>query len=54
VRGALAKVDAITDVVCDTKTTTCSFKVPKDFDIDATLDQIVESGNTHVKGWSKN
>ena len=53
-RGALEKVDGITDIECDTKTTTCTFKAKKDLDVDAKLDEIVESGNKHVKGWSRN
>jgi copper chaperone CopZ len=54
VKGALAKVDGITDVKCDTSTTTCTFKAPKDLDVDSKLDEIVASGNKHVEGWSKN
>jgi copper chaperone CopZ len=53
VRDALAKVDGITDVECDTSTTTCTFKAPKDLDVDAKLNEIVDAGNKHVKGWSK-
>ena len=54
VKGALEKVDGITDIECDTSTTTCTFKAKKDLDVDAKLNEIVEAGNTHVKGWSRN
>lgn len=54
VKKALAKYDAVQDVNCDASTTTCTIKVPADYDVDGMLNEIVDSGNTHVKGWSKN
>lgn len=54
VRAAFAKVEGITDVETDTSERVASFKAPKDMDVDAKLNEIVASGNTHVKGWSRN
>ena len=53
-KGALAKVDGITDVNCDASTATCTFKAPKELDVDAKLTEIADGGNKHVQGWSKN
>ena len=50
-KGALAKVDGITDV--ELKSGSGSFTAPADMDVAAELDKIVEGGNEHMKGWSK-
>lgn len=51
-RAALKKVDGIADIKTDTSGNTCTFKAPKDLDVKATLDKIVEGGNSHIKGWA--
>ena len=53
-KGALEGVDGVADIQTDVATNSCTFKAPKDLDVDAALNEIVAGGNAHVKGWSKN
>lgn len=52
-RSALTKVDEIKSLKTtpSTRGGTCSFKVPKDFDYKAKLNEFVDGGNTHIAGW---
>ena len=52
VKGALAAVDGIGEVETNVRDNTCSFNAPEAMDVAATLNQIVENGNLHIKGWS--
>lgn len=52
VRTALKSVDGIADIKTDITDNTCTFKAPKDLDVKATLNKIVEGGNTHIKDWA--
>ena len=51
-RTALTKVDGIADIKTNHEDNTCSFKAPKDLDVEKTLNEIAEGGNHHIKGWS--
>jgi hypothetical protein len=52
VEGALAGVSGVSDINCDAKTRSCTFSAPKDLDVAATLNKLVEGGNKHIKDWS--
>ncbi|MCP4098331.1 MAG: hypothetical protein GY880_11445 [Planctomycetaceae bacterium] len=51
-KGALAGVTGVKDINCDTSTRSCTFSAPKDLDVAATLNELVEGGNKHIKDWS--
>lgn len=55
-KKALATVDGISDVDCDTSDRSCTFKAPAGFDVDKALNELVEGGkeNGKMKNWSKN
>ncbi len=52
VKNALEGIAGISDIELDGSKTCGSFTAPKDLDVKATLDKLVEGGNNHVKGWS--
>jgi len=52
VRAALTAVDGIAEIKTNPKDNTCSFNAPEAMDVAAALNQIVEDGNQHVKGWT--
>lgn len=50
-RAALEGVDGVADIKTNPGDNTCSFSAPEKMDVEATLNQIVEDGNKHIKGW---
>ncbi len=55
-KASLATVSEISDVVTSEPTGdggTVSFKAPAGFDVDATLNKLVEGGASKLKDWSK-
>jgi len=52
VRTALTAVDGIADIKTNPSDRSCTFNAPKDLDVTATLNKIVEDGNKHIKDWS--
>lgn len=51
-RAALTGIGA-TDFEGDNKTKTCSFKIPKDVELDAKLDELAKDSSNKLTGWSK-
>jgi copper chaperone CopZ len=52
VRTALTSVDGIADIKTNPADRSCTFNAPKDLDVTATLNKIVEDGNRHIKDWA--
>jgi hypothetical protein len=52
VRTALTGIGA-DDVECDTATKSCSFKIAKDVDLDAKLDELAKNKSNKLSDWSK-
>ena len=52
VQTSLAGVEGITDIQTDVPTNSCSFNAPQDLDVAATLNELVESGNSRIKNWT--
>ena len=50
-RTALEGVDGVADIKTNPNKNTCTFSAPGEMDVEATLNQIVEDGNKHIKGW---
>ena len=52
VQGALEGLDGVTGIELDAAETCAKFSAPADMDVEKVLNEIVEGGNTHIKGWS--
>ena len=52
VQGALEGLDGVTGIELDPAETCGKFAAPEDMDVAKVLNEIVEGGNTHIKGWS--
>lgn len=51
-KNALTKVDGIVEIETNPQDNTCKFKAPADLDVKATLNEIAEAGNRHIKDWA--